>query len=120
MQEYKVKFYQKSSNGIMPVKEYLSKLSTKEYTKAYRYIEYLRLSNGYLEEPYSKHIKGKIRELRVDYFHNKHRLFYFTFLDKKIIILHAFNKKSKKTPIKELNKAKQYYNDVITNKYLYE
>ena len=85
-----------------------------------KYIEYLKLHEGFLDEPYSKQIKGKIRELRVDFSKNRHRIFYFTFINKNIILLHAFLKKTPKTPLGEIKKAEQNYNDVINNPKIYE
>ena len=73
----------------------------------------MRVNKGYLDEPYSKHIKGKIRELRVDFSKNKHRIFYFTFIKKNIILLHAFSKKTPKTPISEIKKAVVYGNVLV-------
>ncbi|MFH1790034.1 MAG: type II toxin-antitoxin system RelE/ParE family toxin [bacterium] len=117
--EYKVKFYQDVKGGI-PVIEYLENITKKEKAKILKYIEFLRNSKGYLDEPYSKHIKGKIRELRVDFSNNRHRIFYFTFIRKTIILLHAFLKKTSKTPKKEIEKAEENLKDVINNQKLYE
>jgi len=116
--EYKVKFYQ-DDRGNIPIIEYLEKIGKKEKAKILKYIEFLKMNDGYLDEPYSKHIKGKIRELRVDFSKNKHRIFYFTFIKKTIILLHAFLKKTKKTPIKEIKKAKIHLEDVKNNPKLY-
>lgn len=118
--EYKVRFYKNVNNNKIPVLEYIEKLSNKDKAKVLKYIEFLRCQNGYLDEPYSKHIKGKIRELRVDFSKNKHRIFYFTFIKKTIILLHAFLKKTQKTPIKEIKKAEENFNDVLNNKEIYE
>ena len=119
MSEYKVKFYRNSNNGKKPVLDYIENLDIKNKTKIYKYIDFLRSNNGYLDEPYSKHIKGKIRELRVDFSKDSHRIFYFTFVNKNIILLHAFFKKTKKTPINEIKKAEDNYMDVLNNKILY-
>lgn len=64
--------------------------------------------------------KGKIRELRVDFSKDKHRIFYFTMIGKKIILLHAFRKNTKKTPLSEINTAINNYHDVINNFRLYD
>ena len=120
MREYEIKFYRNSRNSRIPVLEYLESLREKDKAKIARYIEFLRANRGYLDEPYSKHIKGKIRELRVDFSKNYHRIFYFTFLDGKIILLHAFLKKTNKTPNKEIKKAEDNYKDTINNTQLYE
>jgi len=118
--EYRVKFFKNIQSGQNPVLEYLKKLGVKEETKILKYIEFLRLNKGYLEEPYSGHIRGKIRELRVDFGHSKHRIFYFIFARKTIILLHAFLKKTSKTPISELKKAEKNYQHVLGNPTVYE
>ena len=117
---YKVKFYRDSKKENSPALDYLEKLNQKEKTKILKYIEFLRLSNGYLDEPYSKHIKGKIRELRVDFGHNRHRIFYFTFISRTIILLNGFLKKTEKTPLAEIKKVEAYLVDVLQNKKMYE
>ncbi len=120
MLEYNVKFYKNSQNRKEPVLEYIEKLDNKNKAKILKYIEFLRKNKGYLDEPYSKHIKGKIRELRVDFSNNRHRILYFTFINKTIILLHSFLKKIDKTPINEIIKAVDNYKDVINNPQLYE
>lgn len=118
--EYKIKLYLDSRNGGSPIEEYIEGLDVKEKMKVYKYIEVLRIKEGVLDEPYSKHIKGKIRELRVDFSNKRHRIFYFTFIGKNIILLHAFLKKTPKTPIQEVKIAEENYIDVISNPKLYE
>lgn len=115
-----MKFYQDLRNGKYPVREYVKSLGRKERAKVAKYIEFLRVNKGYLDEPYSKHIIGKIRELRVDFSKNHHRIFYFTFIRKTIILLHAFLKKTKRTSVAEINKAQKYYQDIIQNPKAYE
>ncbi len=104
-EDYKLKFYQNSSTGKRPIDEYLFRISEKEKAKISKYLEFLRLQNGQLPVPLVKHIKEKIWELRVDFSRRRHRLLY-CILDKRIIILHIFLKKTPKTPIKEVLTAK--------------
>ena len=118
--EYRVKFFKNIQSGRSPVLEYLKRLGNKEETKVLKYIEFLRLNKGYLEEPYSRHIRGKIRELRIDFGHSKNRIFYFVFIRKTIIVLHAFLKKTTKTPTSELKKAEENYRNVLKNPKIYE
>lgn len=120
MEGYKIKFYRNSINGKDVVRDYIRRLDKKDRSKIIKYIELLRSSGGHLDEPYSRHIRGKIRELRVDFSHNRYRIFYFTFIQKKIIILHAFLKKTKKTPENEIDRALKHYHDVINNRQMYE
>ena len=118
--EYRVKFYLNSRTGQSHPLDYINKLPTKEKAKVLKYIEFLREHKGILDEPYSRHIKDKIRELRVDFARNRFRIFYFLFVGKTIIILHAFSKRTSKTPVSEINLAERNYYDVLKNQKLYE
>lgn len=89
------------------------------YNKDYK-IKFYRDSYGYIDEPYGRHITGKIRELRVDFSNNYYRILYFTFIDKNIVILHAFLKRTNKTPNREINIAINRYNDFVINYEKYE
>jgi phage-related protein len=112
---YTAEFYEDSRTGIIPVYEHIKGLDSKVRAKIYKYINFLLESNGYLDEPYSRHIIDKIRELRVDFAGNRHRIFYFSFIDRQIVFLHAFLKKTDKTPFKEIAKAQGNYQDFISN-----
>ena len=120
MEEYKLKFYRDCVSGKNQVLEYIEGLSDKDQSKIFKYIDLLKRSNGYLDEPYSRHITGKIRELRVDFADHHHRLFYFLGPGKLIIILSSFLKNSDKTPLAEIRKALANYQNVINNWKSYE
>lgn len=118
--KYEIVFYKDSFTGREPVLDYIKSLNKKTRNKINKYIDLLEKSNGYLNEPYSRHIIGKIRELRVDFDNSHHRIFYFSFVNKNIILLSAFMKRTNKTPPKEIVKAERNYQDVINNLQLYE
>jgi len=118
--EYKVYYYRNSQNEQAPALEYIKKLLPKDKTKVFKYIDFLRDNNGVLDEPYSKHIKGRIRELRVDFSRNRHRIFYVAVVEKKIILLHSFLKKTAKTPKQEITRALNNFEDYKVNKSLIE
>ncbi len=120
MSEYRIKFYKNPDTGKRPAYDYLMSVGSKDRAKIEKHLEYLKASEGYLDEPYSRHISGKIRELRVDFSFNRHRIFYFTFINKNIILLHAFLKRTEKTPIGEINKALENHYNVINNPESYE
>ena len=61
---YRIQYYV-NNKGRTLVEDYINKLSRKEQLKVFSYLEILKNNKGYLDEPYSKHIKGKIRELRI-------------------------------------------------------
>lgn len=117
---YRIKFYQNSRTGEEPVLDFIKSLNSKTRSKISKYIEYLRNNEAYLDEPYSRHIKGKIRELRVDFSRNRYRLFYFCVIGRTIIVLHAYLKKTNKTPVKEIKKAENNLIDCLNNLKKYE
>jgi len=112
--DYKIEYYKNSQNNQEPVKKFIVSLSRKIRVKIFAYIKFLE-KEGRLEYPYARHIKDKIWELRIDFAKNRHRIFYFVFTGKKIILLHAFLKKTRKTPIQEIEKAINNYKDFINN-----
>ena len=113
--KYRVYYYIDSQNKKSPVEYYIKNLPQKDKVKVFRYINFLQEKQGSIGEPYTRHIVGKIRELKVDFGRNRHRILYFTFIGKKIILLHAFLKKTQKTPIGEKDRAKYNYQDFINN-----
>ncbi|MBI5408794.1 MAG: type II toxin-antitoxin system RelE/ParE family toxin [Nitrospirae bacterium] len=66
-----------------------------------------------LKEPYTKQIRGKIRELRIKDSQGAVRILYFTFTGKRYILLHGFIKKTDKTPEREIEIAEKRMNDFI-------
>ncbi len=119
-EDYKIVFYKNLSTGRSPVKDYIRSLPNKERAKINKYITYLREHRGVLDEPLAKHIRGKLRELRVDFGKHRHRIFFFAFVGRNIILLHAFLKETAKTPEKEIRKAELNYEQIIKNYYEYE
>ncbi|MDR2033145.1 MAG: type II toxin-antitoxin system RelE/ParE family toxin [Helicobacteraceae bacterium] len=54
---------------------------------------------------------GAIWELRVQYASDIARIFYFAAEAKKLILLYGFVKKTQKTPVGEMERAKRCYDD---------
>ena len=71
------------------------------------YIDLLKRSGIQLSKNIAKHISEEIWELRP----GNNRILYFYFEKNTFVLLHMFRKKSKKTPIKEIEKAKVECND---------
>lgn len=113
--DYQVEYYKNSNTGKEPVLEYLDALSEKVQAKIFSYIDLLLEKNGRLKHPYAHHIKDKIWELRIDFGRNYHRIFYFIFTSKRIVLLYAFSKKTNRIPRQELDKAINNYKDFISN-----
>lgn len=114
-EEWRVEFLRRT-NGSVPVQEYLETLEEKYQAKIVANIELLRARSGRLYEPYAKHIRGPLWELRVDFGRLATRIFYFLASDKKILLLHAFMKKTEKTPAREVETAEKYYYEYLQQK----
>jgi phage-related protein len=56
-------------------------------------------------EPYVKHVKEKLFEIRAKSKDGIARIFYFTMTDRHIVLLHGFMKKTQKTPKREIDTA---------------
>lgn len=75
--------------------------------KAFWEIDLLAIHGTSLKEPYVKHIKGALWELRVKFSSDIARVFHFYPLAHKIILLHGFVKKTDKTPKREIETAEK-------------
>lgn len=69
--------------------------------------------NGtHLPDNITKHIEDNIWELRP----GNNRVFYFFFDNNTFVLLHAFRKKTQKTPRKEIERAKSERDDYLAQK----
>lgn len=94
---------------------YVMALSGKEQKKIIAFIEFLANRGGYLDEPYAKKVwNAPFHELIVNFGRNGHRIFYFATSGKRIILLHAFLKKSRKTPGSEIAQGIRNHHDFMS------
>jgi len=107
---FKIEFYE-TETGKIPVKDFLIELPLHLRTKATQEINLLQELGNELREPYSKHIKNGVFELRVKFSNDIARIFYFFFVGEKIILTNGFIKKTQKTPTGEIEKALKYKKD---------
>ena len=106
-------FFYIGANGESPVREFISSLDDKTRVRIGSSIERLRTLNTQAREPLVKHLDGKLYELRIESSTNIYRVMYFFFTGRRIVLLHAFQKKSQKTPAKEIETAMQCMNRYI-------
>ena len=109
---FEIEIYQKSS-GKSPLKDYidnLSKTREAEYNQVQYFIDLLRdhglQINNYHRQAV-KPIQDDVYELRP----GNNRIFFFVLIGNRIVLLHAFRKKSRKTPLTEIEKAISEMND---------
>lgn len=71
-----------------------------------------------IREPYLKPITGsrKLFEIRIKDKSNIHRIFYFAFTGKKLVLLHGFTKKTEKTPGREIAIAERRMEEYLSRK----
>ncbi len=109
---YTIHFYP-DKRGHVPVLEFIRDLNTKSRAKIGKYIDLLEQYGPDLPRPYADHVRGKIRELRVCLADSNVRIFYFFFVDRKIILLHSFKKKTQELPEREIDQAEMNMCDFI-------
>lgn len=110
--EWVVEYY-KDVRGREPVAEFVDSLPIGTQAKVFRLIDLLTRYNILLKEPYTKQIKGKIRELRIVDAVGNIRVLYFSHTGKQFILLHGFVKKEGKTPRREIEIAEKRMQDYL-------
>lgn len=95
--------------GHVPVREFLAGLDPKAYVRFQWSLEQLRVRNVQAREPLVRHVEGKIWELREESRTDIYRILYIFFVGQRIILLHGFQKKTRKLPSKELEIARQRF-----------
>lgn len=113
--KYKVVIY-KDANGKSELINYLlelkdhfdtSKDARVNYKKIIAHIHKLQEKGLALGQPAIKHVKGDVWELRP----LKNRILFFMYEQEKIVLLHYFIKKTRKTPKREIEKAEREMKD---------
>lgn len=110
---YNIEIYE-TKNGKSDIKDYIRNLqahNNKEnnikLNKILAYTRMLREKGLALGTPYIKHIDSEIWELRP----LRDRILFAYFNNTKIVLLTYFMKKTQKTPVKEIERAKRYLED---------
>jgi len=69
------------------------------------------MKGSLLREPESKYVRNGIFELRIAFSNDTARVFYFFFKEKRIIVTNGFIKKTRKLPVREIERAIRYKAD---------
>lgn len=105
--------YYTDANGKEPVADFIDSLPVAAQAKVLRLTALLADYGVLLKEPYTKRIKGKIRELRIIDNLGAVRILYFTYTGRRFILLHGFIKKTDRTPEKKIMLAEKRMNDFL-------
>ncbi|OGP81643.1 MAG: hypothetical protein A2Z08_00215 [Deltaproteobacteria bacterium RBG_16_54_11] len=109
---WQIEFY-RDKNGREPLTAFLNGFPFKTRARVVKLIDLLAAYGVLLKEPYTRQIKGKIRELRIKDNLGQVRVLYFTFTGRRIVLLHGFLKKTDKTPGREIALAEKRMKDFI-------
>lgn len=104
--DWSILFYA-DERGEDPVGAFLKSLDLRTQARFDWSIEQLRLRNLKAREPLVRHLEGKIWELRRESQTNIYRVLYVFLSGRRILLLHGFQKKTQKTPQREIEIAQQ-------------
>lgn len=107
---WKVKFFQ-TAREESPVEDFIKNQDATTYAKILHLILLLGSSGPFLKPPYSKKLETGLYELRTT---GKIavRIFY-TMISNEYYLLHAFKKKTNKTPAKEIKTALDRMKEIV-------
>ena len=112
---FNVIFYE-TKEGKLPAEEFINSQDSRMRDKIARDIGILKIFGNALRMPYSEHLQDGIFQLRTQLGNNISRVLYFFYDGKDIIFTNGFNKKTRTTPPKEIEKAKKYREDYFERK----
>ena len=108
----KIEFYETSS-GRSPVTEFIDKQPKREQAIILAVLENICTYGFGAKGATFKQLEGKLWEIKIKTPAGGYRLLYVTIEAHLIYILHAFKKKTQKTPIKELAVARKRLKDIL-------
>ena len=112
MSKWKIIYYE-SIEGACPVEEFIDSRKINNKAKIFSLLTLLEEKGPNLARPYADLLKEGIHELRIKLSGDQIRFLYFFCYKDFIILTHAFNKKSKKVPEKEIKKAIMFRDDFL-------
>ena len=117
---FQIEFYE-NADGVSELWNFLEELRKRsrsgkdariQYKQIAMYISLLEQNGTQMPETITKHLGDGIWELRP----GKNRVFYFFFENDTYVLLHRFQKKSQKTPRRELERAKAERADYLSRR----
>jgi hypothetical protein len=86
------------------VERWLTRLGDESFGQAQFYVDLLEREGVALGEPYTRQLRGKLRELRFYIGRERYRITYYTASDRRIILLTVF-KKARQRETGEIDRA---------------
>ncbi len=94
-----------TERGEHPVKEFICFLQNKSRVKVARTLLLLATQGPFLKRPYADKVRGEIYELRVRFGTDQIRVLYAFILNRRILLLHIFRKKTDSILLRDLELA---------------
>lgn len=111
MTEWELVYYA-APRGRCPVREYLDGLSAREAARVTFDLDLLEEFGLALRAPHVRNIRGKLWELRTGG-RIQHRVLYAAASEKRLVLLHAFTKKTPRTPVGDIAVAERRLADYL-------
>lgn len=105
-----------TSRGKKPVEEFIKKQNQRVQAKILQLLTLLEIHGPQLGMPHTKKLRSDIYELRIRG-KNELRILYF-FHKNRIYLVHAFKKKSNKTPLNEIEIAINRIQSITSSLYI--
>ena len=112
MSDWSVEFYS-DSDGDSPILDWYGSLDDKAKAKLIWIFQLLETNGIEVGMSYIKTLGDKLYEVRADVNRNTFRVIYFLYTGRRFILLHGFQKKTQKTPERELERARKYLEDFL-------
>ena len=102
--------YYQSALGVIPVKKYIDGLTKEEKAQVQAALEMIEKEGLSQTTVHVRPIAGKLWEIKI----GSQRLFYVLVQGPTLVLLHAYVKKSKKAPKKEIELAQKRMKEILS------
>jgi phage-related protein len=109
---YEVVFY-RTARGESPVERFVGSLPRSAQQKLAAMLILLAEEGPRLGRPYAAHVRGPLRELRVQFARHETRILHFLVRERQVVLLHAFAKKTQRLQERELATAEARMKDLM-------
>ena len=108
--------YYTDAQGNSPIEEFLRGLDSKDEARILHTINLLEEFALRLGTRYVRSLQGKLWELRIPSGRKAYRIIYFAYTGQRFVLLHAFLKKTRKTPSREIRTAQRRYEEYTSRR----
>jgi phage-related protein len=105
MTKWNIEFYTTGA-GHVPVRDFIDNMPAKTRAKVFHTLELVEEYGLSIGEPHIKHLEKDLWELRISALEGNYRFLVTEKQNRVILMIHAFQKKSHETPIRELRTAR--------------